>query len=285
MKMIKCKNVTKKYKDKLVLDNVDLEIEEGKIYGLIGRNGAGKTTLLSLIAAHNPLTSGSITLDDEAIWENPKSLDQICFSWQIPATTQTNAKEFFELGETYYPNWDSEYANKLVELFEIDTKKSISKLSKGMQSMVSIIMALASKATFTFIDEPTAGLDVIARDMFYRILIEEYTETNRTFVLSTHIIDEASDIFEEVIVIKDNKILLKENTEELLGRAIYVSGKEDVVDKVTKDMECYHKEIIGRSKSLTVLLKDGETIEENEEITVRPVTLQNLFVALCGKDV
>ena len=285
MKVIKCKNVTKKYKNKVVLDNIDLDIEEGKIYGLIGRNGAGKTTLLSLIAAHNPVTDGSIMLDDEIIWENPNALEQICFSWQIPSASPSNTKEFLTLGELYYPNWDTEYANRLVELFEIDIKKSISKLSKGMQSMVTIIIALASKAKFTFIDEPTAGLDVISRDLFYKLLIEEYTETNRTFVISTHIIDEAADVFEEVIILKDNKVLIKENTQDLLNRAFYVSGKEEVIDKVTANMKCYHKESIGRSKKLTVLLEEGENIEETDEITIRPVTLQSLFVALCGKEV
>ena len=89
-------------------------------------------------------------------------------------------------------------------------------------SMVTIVVALASKAKYTFLDEPTAGLDVVARNDFYKLLIEEYTESGRTFVISTHIIDEASDVFEEVIIIKDKKIALKENTTELLERALFM---------------------------------------------------------------
>ena len=285
MKAIKCEKVTKKYKDKLVLDSIDLELEKGKIYGLIGRNAVGKTTLLSLIAAHNPVTSGEITLDGETIWENPDALEHICFARQIAPANPMAARQYFKVASMYYPKWDEEYAKKLIDIFELDVKKPMSKISKGMQSMVTIIVALASKAEFTFIDEPVAGLDVIARDLFYKLLIEEYTESERTFVISTHIIDEASDVFEEVIMLNNNKIIIKENTQELLARTRYVSGKEDIVDKVTNGMDCHHAEVIGRSKSVTVLLNEGEDIKETEDITVRPVTLQNLFVAMCGKEV
>ena len=285
MKKIYCRNVSKSYKNKLVLDNINLEIESDKIYGLIGRNGAGKTTLLSLIAAHNPVSGGDIRLDDEIIWENPKALEYICFARQVSPNHPTSAKQYLKIASMYYPHWDKEYADRLVEIFELDMKKAISKLSKGMQSMITIIVALASKSQFTFIDEPVAGLDVIARDLFYKLLIEEYAESGRTFIISTHIIDEATDVFEEVIILNDQKLIIKENTQELLDRARFISGREDVVDDVTSGYKKYHEEVIGRSKSLTVLLDEGQTIAENDDLTVKNVSLQNLFVALCGKDV
>lgn len=92
-------------------------------------------------------------------------------------------------------------ADRLIREFDLDIKKRIGKLSKGMMSMVTVLVALASKARFTFLDEPTSGLDVVAREKFYKILMEEYLETGRTFVVSTHIIEEAADIFEEVIIL------------------------------------------------------------------------------------
>ena len=97
----------------------------------------------------------------------------------------------------FYPHWDKEMAESLVQKFHLDIKQKLGKISKGMLSMVTIITAMASKAPFTFLDEPVAGLDVIAREQFYQLLLDEYTETGRTFVVSTHIIEEASDIFEE----------------------------------------------------------------------------------------
>ncbi|MBQ4523829.1 MAG: ABC transporter ATP-binding protein [Lachnospiraceae bacterium] len=284
MESIFCKNVSKKYKKKIVLEDVNLELEPGKIYGLIGRNGAGKTTLLSMIAAHAPVTEGLICLGEEEIWENPNALEHICFSRQLNPSMIMVVKDYFKLASMYYPHWDENYAKQLIEKFELETSKPVSKLSKGMQSMVTIVAALASKADYTFMDEPVSGLDVISRDLFYKLLIDEYAETGRTFVISTHIIDEASDIFEEVIVLNQNQIVIKENTQELLERAVFVSGKAEEVDKAVKGMNCYHAETIGRSKSVTVLLEEGQRIEDSSELTTRAVTLQNLFVALCGKE-
>lgn len=173
---------------------------------------------------------------------------------------------------------------ELVEKFELNVKQKIAKLSKGMLSMVTIVVALASKADFTFLDEPVAGLDVIMREYFYRKLLQEYTETGRTFVISTHIIEEAADIFEEVIIIKNGELLLKENTQELLGRAYQISGHESVVEEAVKGYEIHHPENCGRSKNVTILLKEGQELPKGYDVTIQPLTLQNLFVSLCGME-
>ena len=176
-------------------------------------------------------------------------------------------------------------AQKLLDLFGLDKKKKLGKLSKGMLSMVTILVAMASKAEFTFLDEPVAGLDVVAREQFYQLLLEEYTETGRTFVLSTHIIEEAADVMEEVIILDKGKILMKENTQELVDRARYVTGLTDQVDGATAGLPCHHIEKIGRSKTVTVLLPEGEDLNPGYDVTVQPVNLQKLFVALCGEEV
>ncbi len=103
-----------------------------------------------------------------------------------------------------------------------------------------------------------AGLDVVMRDYFYHKLMEEYTETGRTFVISTHIIEEATDLMEEVVMIKNGEVLLKENTQELLERSYHVSGLAEVVDQATEGYERHHEEKMGRSKSVTILLKEGQ---------------------------
>ncbi|MBQ7944341.1 MAG: ABC transporter ATP-binding protein [Lachnospiraceae bacterium] len=284
-----CNDIVKKYGKKEILHNIDLEIEPGKIYGLIGRNGAGKTTLLSVLSAQTPATSGNVTYSGMQVWENQEALDHICFSRELNAVSaygpnNLKVKDYFEAAEAFFPNWDKEMAKRLCKEFGLEEKKKISKLSKGMMSMVTIIVALASKADITFMDEPVAGLDIVARDQFYRELLNEYTETGRTFVVSTHIIEEAADLFEETILIKDGNILLKENTLELLERAYHISGKADVVDEFLKGLTAYRIENIGRSKGATVLLNPGQELPTGFDVTVQPVSLQNLFVALCGSD-
>lgn len=290
MSKLVCENLTKQYGSKTVLDHVNLTLESGKIYGLIGRNGAGKTTLLSLMSNQNPISEGTATIDGQRIWENPKALSRLCFSRELNLSAESalssyTLKAYLRAAETYLPHWDRDMAGRLLELFGLDKKKKLGKLSKGMLSMVTILVAMASKAEFTFLDEPVAGLDVVAREQFYRLLLEEYTETGRTFVLSTHIIEEAADVMEEVIILDHGKILLKENTQELVDRARYVTGLADQVDGATAGLPCHHVENIGRSKAVTVLLPEGEELNQGYDVTVQPVNLQKLFVALCGEEV
>ena len=290
MSKLVCENLTKQYGSKTVLDHVNLTLESGKIYGLIGRNGAGKTTLLSLMSNQNPISDGTATIDGQRIWENPKALSRLCFSRELNLSAESalssyTLKAYLRAAETYLPHWDKDMAGRLLELFGLEKKKKLGKLSKGMLSMVTILVAMASKAEFTFLDEPVAGLDVVAREQFYQLLLEEYTETGRTFVLSTHIIEEAADVMEEVIILDRGKILLKENTQELVDRARYVTGLADQVDGATAGLPCHHVENIGRSKAVTVLLPEGEDLNPGYDVTVQPVNLQKLFVALCGEEV
>ena len=289
MSKLVCENLTKSYGKKEVLEQLNLTLESGKLYGLIGRNGAGKTTLLSIMSNQNPASGGSVTLDGENIWENRKALDRICFSRELNITTENGlsnytVKKYLNTAASYFVHWDKEMADRLVKSFELNTKTKLSKLSKGMLSMVTIIVAMASKAEFTFLDEPVAGLDVVAREEFYKLLLAEYTETGRTFVVSTHIIEEAADVLEEVIILDKGRILRKENTQELIDSARYVTGLTDQVDGACAGLECHHPETMGRSKSVTVLLKAGEYLNPGFDVTVQPVSLQRIFVALCGEE-
>ena len=268
MESIVCNGIGKIYGKKQVLKNINLTLEKGKIYGLIGRNGAGKTTLLSIMSAQNPASEGTVTWNGENVWENRKALDHICFSRELSinlygsGVSGMKVKDYLKTASYYYPDWDQALAEELIKKFELNTKQRINKMSKGMLSMVTIIVALASKADFTFMDEPVAGLDVVMRDYFYHKLMEEYTETGRTFVISTHIIEEATDLMEEVVMIKNGEVLLKENTQELLERSYHVSGLAEVVDQATEGYERHHEEKMGRSKSVTILLKEGQKLPE-----------------------
>ena len=285
-----CEQITKCYKDKRALDGVTLTLEQGKIYGLIGRNGAGKTTLLSVLTAQHPATSGAVTLDGEPVWENRKALEHLCFSRELNISSESGlgsikAREYLRMASIYYAGWDQAMAEKLIDLFQLPVKKRLNKLSKGMLSMVTIIVALASKADFTFLDEPVAGLDVVAREQFYKLLLQEYTDTGRTFVISTHIIEEAADVLEEVIILKDGKVLLEADTQALVSSARYISGRTEDVDAVTAGLEVHHAEVLGRSKSATVFLQEGQSLPAGYDVTVQPMNLQKVFVALCGEEV
>ena len=290
MNTLECKGIVKKFGSNEVLHGVDVTLEKGKIYGLIGRNGAGKTTLLSIASGQNPATAGEVDVDGLKVWDNQDALDKICFSRELNITAGNTGigglrvKEYLKAARTYFPGYDKAIEERLIKEFELDVKKRLAKLSKGMLSMVTIIVALASKSEYTFFDEPVAGLDVVARDTFYKILLEEFAESGRTFVISTHIIEEAADIFEEVLFLDKGNIILKENTQELVGRTVHVSGVSEEVDKIMEGKKTYHVETIGRSKAATVMLEPGEELKNSADITVQPMNLQQIFVAMCGKE-
>lgn len=289
MAVLKCEGICKNYKKNEVLKNVNLTLEQGKIYGLIGRNGAGKTTLLSILTAQSPADSGTVTLDDMPVWENKEALQHICFSREINTVTalgpnNTKIKEYFKIAALYNPNWDQKYADKLIASFKLDVRKNVKQLSKGMLSMVTIIIGLASKADITILDEPVAGLDVVAREKFYKLLIEEQAESGRTFVISTHIIEEAADVFEEVIFLHDKDILLKDNTVELLDKCVHISGIKEDVEASIAGLNVVKRENIGKSMAATVILEADQSIKRSPEITIQPVSLQNLFIDLCGRE-
>ena len=164
MATLSCKQLSKRYGEKTVLEGIDLELRSGKLYGLLGRNGAGKTTLLSLLSCQNPATSGTVTLDGQPVWENRKALDRMCFSRELNVNAESGlagytVKSYLRAARIYYPHWDEDLARRLIGEFQLEEKKKLVKLSKGMLSMLTIVVAMASKAEFTFLDEPAAGLD------------------------------------------------------------------------------------------------------------------------------
>ena len=283
--ILKAEGLCKSYGTHQVLHNLDLELLPGKIYGLIGRNGAGKTTLLGILTAQNTKDSGSVTYDGEPVWENQRALDHICFSRELQPTLfsgQNNLKvrHYLRSAAIFYPNWDGEYAQRLLEEFKLEPKKKICQLSKGQMSMVTILIALASRAPLTILDEPAAGLDVVMRERFYQLLLEDFAQTGRTFVVSTHIIEEAASVFEQVIILDQGRIVENAPTDELVEQFRYLSGRDDVVDQACAGLEVLSVRQMGRRKTAAVRGSAAQLKAAQEaDVDVSPMNLQNVFVA------
>ncbi len=286
--------VSKSYGKQEVLKKLDLNIQPGCIYGLIGRNGAGKTTLLGILTGQNTKDSGEVRYGGETVWENRNALQHICFSRELTPNTASGqnalrVKDYLRAAEIFYPKWDKAYAEQLLEKFGLpkaDRKKAIAKLSKGQMSMVTITIALASGAPVTILDEPVAGLDVVARELFYRLLLDDYTKTNRTFIISTHIIEEAAKVFERVVILDEGRIVKDEPTEELVGRFAYLSGADEALDAAmaAAGVTALETQLLGRHKMVAVELSGAQRAQlaAADGISVEPMNLQNVFVALCG---
>jgi len=288
--ILKAEGVRKSYGKKEVLSGLDLEIRPGKIYGLIGRNGAGKTTLLGILTAQNTLDGGSVTYGGEPVWENQAALENICFSRELRPTLMSGQnglkiRHYLKTAAIFYPSWDEEYAQRLLAEFQLEPKKKIFQLSKGQMSMVTILIALASRAPITILDEPAAGLDVVARERFYQLLLEDYARNpDRTFIVSTHIIEEAAGVFERVIILDQGRILEDAPTEELIDQFRYVSGREDQVDEACRGVQVLSVHRMGRHKTCAVRGNVKGLEQTGLDVDVAPMTLQNVFVALCGHE-
>ena len=285
--ILKAEGLCKSYGSKQVLQNLDLTIQPGKIYGLIGRNGAGKTTLLGILTAQNTKDAGEVTYGGQPVWENQAVLSQICFSRELQATQfggQNNLKvrDYLRSAAIFCPNWDQEYADRLLSEFQLETKKKICQLSKGQMSMVTILVALASRAPLTILDEPAAGLDVVMRERFYQLLLDDFAETGRTFLVSTHIIEEVASVFEQVIILDQGRILENSPTDELIDQFRYVSGREDEVDRVCAGVEVLSRRTVGRHTTAAVRGNPEKLAALSGDVDIAPMNLQNVFVALCG---
>jgi ABC-2 type transport system ATP-binding protein len=281
---VECINLSKSYGKLEAVKNISLRLEEGKIYGLLGRNGTGKTTLLNLICAQIIRDSGEINIFGEEVFENERALENLCLVKEKDLKTEDyKVSRIFNIAGILYKYWDEEYKNQLVKEFKLDTKKKYKNLSRGFKSVVGIIIGLASKAKITIFDEPSLGLDAAVRERFYNILLQQYEKSNRTFILSTHLIDEVSSLFEEVIILQDGQLLIQEEMAKLLEKAYFLSGKEETIMQLIKSKKIIHKEFFGATAIVGVL--DEFSREEinnlkSNNIEVSSMPLQKLFIYL-----
>ncbi|KLU09627.1 MULTISPECIES: ABC transporter ATP-binding protein [Kocuria] len=282
--VIEVRNLTKRYKDKLALDDVSFEVQQDTIYGLLGRNGAGKTTAMSILTAQNLPTSGQVRVFGQDPYENARVLSRMCFvreSQKYP--DDATPRHAFASARLFFPRWDQQLADALVEDFQLPVKRTIKKLSRGQLSAVGVIIGLASRAEITFFDEPYLGLDAVARQIFYDRLLTDYAEHPRTVLLSSHLIDEVSNLLERVLVIDAGRIIMDESTEDARAQATNVVGDAAAVERAANGREVIHRESLGRVASVTFLGRLDET--ERAALTaagleLAPVSLQQLIVRL-----
>lgn len=278
MNAIQVNNITKRFGEVTALQNVTLSFEAGKIYGLLGRNGAGKSTLLNLISNRIFPTEGEITVDGEPARENDRAQGKLyCMSEKTLYPDTMRVREAFRASRCFYPEFDLDYALKLAQKFDMNVKTKIKGLSTGYTSIFKLIIALASNAPYILLDEPVLGLDANHRELFYRELIENYSEHPRTIVISTHLIEEVADLIEQVVIIKKGEILLNRPAEEVRQMGYSVSGKGSDVDAYIADREVLSVDSLGGLKTACLL---GKPEGVPASLEVASLDLQKLFVQL-----
>jgi len=279
--VVEVENLSKHFGNVTALDRVSFSIQKDSITGLLGRNGAGKTTIMQLLTGQDFVTEGEVRVFGHHPAENAHVLRNISFikeSQKYP--DDFRPKHVFRSAPWFFENWDADLAERLVDDFRLPTNRKIKKLSRGQLSAVGVIVGLASRAPLTFFDEPYLGLDAVARQIFYDRLLADYAEHPRTIVLSTHLIDEVSNMLEHVVVIDSGRIIMDAAAEDVRDSATTVVGTRSAVEAFVSGREILHRDALGGLASVTVgrLGSDDRAAATAAGLELAPVSLQQLIV-------
>jgi len=270
------------------LKEINLTIPKHRIVGLIGPNGAGKTTLLKTIAGQLFPTHGKIsyTIGEESIY---KSSYQVCLVQEYePLFTLHRIKTILEIARYHYPNWDDSYAERLISIFQLDLSKKYTQLSKGQRGLVGIIIALASQAPITIFDETHISLDVIMRQCFFDLLLEAYTESQRTFILSTHYLNEVSNLFEDIIIMDQGQILLHEEKNALDDMTWTIIGDHEIGYSLLDKSHILNTKTLGKTTEFHYFGLINTTLKsalKNYNFNISRSSLETFFLNIIQKEI
>lgn len=282
---VEVRNLSHSYGDTTALRDVSFTLEPGRIHGLLGRNGSGKTTLLSILAGFRKATSGQALLDGVPIFENEEAMRHICLIREGGDTVEgrERVRAALEFAAAMRPNWDANYAAHLLERFAVPPGKKVGQLSRGQRAALACTLGLASRAPLTMFDESYLGMDAPSRYIFYDELLRDFMEHPRTIIVSTHLIEEVSSLFEEVLILGNGRLLLHDEAEEFRARGITITGPREAVDRVVDGMTVLSSKELGSTKSVVLygnLDSDRRQQAIDAGLELGPLPLQDLFVHL-----
>jgi len=216
MKLLEIININKKFDNKEVLKDINLTITKGKIIGLLGKNGMGKSTLIKLINDLLTPTSGKILVKGKDVGvESKKIISYLPERTYLDKTMTIN--ETLEYFNSFYDNFDIKKAKELLEKLNLDPMLKLSKMSKGMQEKVCLVLVMSRKAELYILDEPLAGVDPATRDYILDTILTNFND-GASIIISTHLISDIERILDEVIFIDNGKIILQMESDELRSK-------------------------------------------------------------------
>lgn len=228
--VISTKNIFKKYQKCTALNNLSLDIHSGQIIGLIGTNGSGKTTFLRICGGLLSADKGEVfALNGNPLTDIQVKSEIIYSMHNLPVGDREKIKNILAYYEMMYPHFDKAFAEKMLELFEIDTKRSLFALSQGLKSLVHFTCALATRCQITMLDEPFIGIDIEKRKTVYEILLRDYIEYPRTFLISSHNLSELEHVLSEMILIHNGELIFYEEMDTVRDMLIRLDGPEEIL--------------------------------------------------------
>jgi len=215
--VIEIQGLTRRFGKKLALENVDLTVSQGCVMGLVGENGAGKTTLIKHILGLFKGQTGQVRVFGlDPVQDPPAVLGRIGYlseNREMPEWMRVG--ELMRYTQAYYPDWDTHYANELVETFGLDVKQKIKGLSRGQRALTGLLVALAYRPDLLLFDEPSSGLDPVVRRDILAAIVHTITEEGRTVVLSSHLLDEVEQVADQVTMIHSGKLVFADSMQNV----------------------------------------------------------------------
>lgn len=286
--MIEIKNLTKRFDEKVALNNISLQIEDGSIFGLVGSNGAGKSTLLRIISGVYKADEGCVNLNKKSSFNDVKIKEEIAFVSDYPYffdgySLDKMAKYYSKV----YSNWNEEKYNYYKSIFPIDSKQKISSMSKGMQRQVSIILALSHEPKCVLFDEIFDGIDPVIRELVKKILIGFVAQSKASIIIASHNLRELEGFCDHVGFLHKGGLLLEQDINSSsfgLYHVQLIPKCEDDINLIKEKLCVTRENHQGKMVEFTIKGEDEKIeniINSLEPIFFEtlPLTLEELFIA------
>lgn len=283
--MIEIKSVTKNYGDYVAIDDINITVEDSSVLGLAGFNGSGKTTLLNVCAGIFKADKGCVLLDGKDAFDNDKkraSLFYLSDNFYFPVgSTIKSAAKFYA---NYFPNFDFKILNSVLEIFGLDTKKSVRSLSKGMKKQAALSIAFAAKPKYLLIDETFDGLDPHKKELLRKLLLEYINDTGASVIISSHDLGEISGVCDHIAIINGKNVILNCAIEDVSEhfRRVKIVFKQPVNESKFSGINYRKIKLSGRAVSMIVCGDVQSEIQKlgtlgAESIETERLTLEEVF--------
>ena len=287
--MIEIKNVTKTFDGFTALHDVSLTVPSGSVYGLVGPNGAGKSTLIRCLTGIYRPDKGELKADGQNVWENAALKSRIA---TIPDDwyyfMQANVRDMMHFYKGFYPRFSMERYEKLKEVFNIDEKRTIRRLSKGMQKQVAFWLTMCCMPDYLVLDEPVDGLDPVMRRQVWSLVMNDVSERGTTVLVSSHNLRELEDVCDHVGILERGTVLLERSLAQLQDNMVKLQVVfPDGMNEVPADLPVLHASRIGRIHTLIMRM----SAEEASHLLMKyspllvdavPLTLEEIFIYELG---
>ena len=275
--VIKVNNLTKYYGKFKALDNVELEIPQGRIIGLLGKNGAGKSTFMRCILGFLK-HKGEIEILGKTIKRHQESVhESIAFIPDVNSLDdRLTVKQTMDYVSAMNSSWNHDKATELLISSSLKPNQKVGTLSKGMKTKLYLLITLSLDVKILLLDEPTLGLDIVFRKEFFNTILGEFYDENKTIIISTHQVEEVEQILQDIIFIDEGKVILQKNIEELKDQYSIFTVPSDQLEK----LEQFKPKIINKTLGHVSAVLDSK-IEIADAQVNRP-TLSDLFLEKVG---